>query len=212
MKLINMELQEFADALNSDLPAPGGGSAAAYVSSMGVALTRMLGHLTISKKKFLELEESQQEEFKKNFDLLQTGYLRLLDIVDEDTECFNEVMKAYKMPKETEQEIILRKAAIAKAMENATYVPMLAADIAFECLTLTPSFIEHGNKNAISDLASGMYLLQAGMNCSILNVKINISSLEDEDQVKNLVERCDKLKQEAQSIIDQNITIIEAML
>lgn len=212
MKLIDMNLREFADALNSDKPAPGGGSAAAYVSAIGVGLTRMLGHLTISKKKFVELPQAEQKAFTEKFEMLQTGYLRLLEIVDEDTESFNEVMAAYKLPKETQEQQEERKKAIAKAMLTATYVPMLAADVAFECLTLTPSFIEHGNKNAMSDLASGMYMLQAGMNSSILNVKINLSSLEDEAQVKTLTERCQKIKNQAQIIVDQNMTIIEKML
>ncbi|MDF9866474.1 formiminotetrahydrofolate cyclodeaminase [Bacilli bacterium PM5-3] len=212
MKLIDMNLVEFSAAVNSDQPAPGGGSVAAYVSNLGVGLSRMMCHLTIGKKKFLELDQKIQDEFTKTFNELEAGYARLLEMVDEDTESFNMVMDAFKLPKETDEEKAARSAAIQAATLGATKAPLEAAQMACDCLKLTPKLIEYGNVNAISDLASGMYLLEAGMNCSILNVKINASGLKDQDAANDFIKQCDKMQEEAKKVIADNMSEIEKML
>ena len=212
MKLIDMNLVEFSAAVNSDQPAPGGGSVAAYVSNLGVGLARMMCHLTIGKKKFLELDQKLQDEFVNTFNSLEAGYNSLLEMVDEDTESFNKVMDAFKLPKETDEEKAARSAAIQKATLEATKAPLEAAKTAYECLKLTPALIEHGNVNAISDLASGMYLLEAGMNCSILNVKINAGGLKDRDVANDFLKQCDMMQEEAKKVINDNMKVIEKLL
>lgn len=212
MKLIEMDLVEFSSAVNSDQPAPGGGSVAAYVSNLGVGLARMLGHLTIGKKKFMELDQAQQDNFVKVFNELEVGYNKLLKMVDEDTESFNKVMAAFKLPKESDEEKVARSQEIQKATLDATLAPLDAAKIAFGCLELTPALIEHGNMNAISDLASGMYLLEAGMNCSILNVKINAGGLKDRNVADDCLKQCEDLQIKAKKIIEDHMKVIESML
>lgn len=212
MKLVEMNLVEFSQEVNSDHPAPGGGSVAAYVSNLGVGLARMLGHLTITKKKFLELDKKTQDEFVSTFNSLEAGYNRLLAMVDEDTESFNKIMDAFKLPKETDEEKAARSKAIQDATLLATEAPLEAAKVAYECLVKTPELIEHGNANAISDLASGMYLLEAGMNCSILNVKINASGLKDRETAQKFINECDDLKTKAKEILNANMAKIEEML
>lgn len=212
MKLIDMNLVEFSAAVDSDLPAPGGGSVAAYVSNLGIGLARMMCHLTIGKKKFLELSEADQAEFIKNFESLESGYKRLLAMVDEDTESFNKVMEAFKLPKETDEEKAARSNAIQAATLDATKAPLAAARLAYECLEVTPKLIAHGNTSAISDLASGMYMLEAGMNSSILNVKINAGSLKDKELVNEFLNECAQLQKAARAIIEDNMKFIEEKL
>lgn len=212
MSLIEMNLVEFSKAVNSDLPAPGGGSVAAYVSNLGVGLARMLGHLTISKKRFLELDSQIQNDFLNAFNSLENGYESLLKLVDEDTESFNKVMDAFKLPKETEEEKDFRSKKIQEATLVATKVPLEAANLAYHCLLLTPTLIDVGNANALSDLASGMYLLEAGMNCSILNVKINASSLKDRIIAEKFLDECNTMQVNARIILKENIKIIENKL
>ncbi|WP_423363849.1 cyclodeaminase/cyclohydrolase family protein [Mycoplasma sp. P36-A1] len=212
MKLIDMKLTEFSAAVDSDAPAPGGGSVAAYVSNLGVALSRMMAHLTINKKKFSELDEKIQQDFKDTFNKLENSYNRLMEMVDEDTESFNKVMAAFKLAKETDEDKKIRSQAIQDATLEATKAPLEAAEIAFNALNEVPKLIENGNSNAISDLASGMYLLEAGMNCSILNVKINASGLKDEKAAKEFLEKCATMQFKAHDIVESNMKIIEKML
>ena len=116
MKLIDMTVTDFANEVDSNSPAPGGGSVSALASDIGVGLARMMAHLSFGKKKFEALDDATKAEFKSRFDKLGEIRSELSTLVDKDTESFNEFMKALKMPKETEEEKTLR----AKAMEDAT--------------------------------------------------------------------------------------------
>ena len=116
MKLIDMTVTDFASEVDSNSPAPGGGSVSALASDIGVGLARMMAHLSFGKKKFEALADKTKEEFKVRFDKLGEIRTELSTLVDKDTESFNEFMKALKLPKETDEE----KVARAKAMEEAT--------------------------------------------------------------------------------------------
>lgn len=211
MKLVDMTLIDFSKEVESNEPAPGGGSVAAYVSNLGVALARMMANLTVTKKKFKELPENEKNDYMHAFNSLETFYTNLIDMVDKDTEVFNKVMSAYKMPKETEEEVEKRSAAIYKATLEATEMPFEASQMAFEALNILPKLIKNGNKNAISDLASGIYLLEAGMNCSILNVKINAAGLLPED-AKKFTESCAKMQKEARALVEKSMLEINEYL
>ncbi|MDR3215674.1 MAG: cyclodeaminase/cyclohydrolase family protein [Bacilli bacterium] len=212
MRLIDKTLIAFSNDVDSDLPAPGGGSVAAYVSNLGVALARMMGHLTISKKKFLALEASEQEVFLSTFNKLSSSYDNLLKMVDEDTLAFNEIMAAYKLPKETAEQQQIRSETIQKATIKATKVPFEAAKEAYHALLVVPVLIKNGNTNAISDLGSAIYLLEAGMNCSILNVKINAGGLKDREMAASFLEICQNMELSARKIVTDCLLEINKLL
>ena len=106
MKLIDMSVADFTNEVDSNSPAPGGGSVSALASDIGVSLARMMAHLSFEKKKFEQLNEKTKEEFKARFDKLGEIRKELSTLVDKDTESFNEFMKAVKMPKETEEALV----------------------------------------------------------------------------------------------------------
>ena len=101
MKLIDMKVLDFTNLVDSKSPAPGGGSVSALCGSLGTSLARMVGHLTIGKKKFLALDVNIQKQFIEVIHSLEGLKNELLMLVDKDTEAFNQIMLAYKMPKDT---------------------------------------------------------------------------------------------------------------
>ena len=103
MKLIDMTVTDFASEVDSNSPAPGGGSVSALASDIGVGLARMMAHLSFGKKKFEALDDKTKEEFKVRFDKLGEIRTELSTLVDKDTESFNEFMKVLKLPKETDE-------------------------------------------------------------------------------------------------------------
>ena len=123
MRLIDLKVNEFIEQVDSSSPAPGGGSVSALASSLGVALARMVSHLTIGKKKFQAFDEVIQNEYTTRFNHLESILEQLLVLIDQDTEAFNEIMKAFKMPKETDDEKTKRNEAIEKATLGAIKVP-----------------------------------------------------------------------------------------
>lgn len=181
MKLIDMTVTDFASEVDSNSPAPGGGSVSALASDIGVGLARMMAHLSFGKKKFEALDDKTKEEFKVRFDKLGEIRTELSTLVDKDTESFNEFMKALKLPKETDEE----KVARAKAMEEATIfsieVPYKTAKLSLEALQLLDFLVANGNQNAITDIGVGTLMLATGMEGAILNVKVNLMGLENKE-------------------------------
>lgn len=90
MKLIDMTVTDFANEVDSNSPAPGGGSVSALASDIGVGLARMMAHLSFGKKKFEALDDATKAEFKSRFDKLGEIRSELSTLVDKDTESFNE--------------------------------------------------------------------------------------------------------------------------
>ena len=181
MKLIDMTVTDFASEVDSNSPAPGGGSVSALASDIGVGLARMMAHLSFRKKKFEALDDKTKEEFKVRFDKLGEIRTELSTLVDKDTESFNEFMKALKLPKETDEE----KVARAKAMEEATIfsieVPYKTAKLSLEALQLLDFLVANGNQNAITDIGVGTLMIATGMEGAILNVKVNLMGLENKE-------------------------------
>ena len=101
--LINELVKDFVALVDSNKPAPGGGSVSALASTLGSALTRMVGHLTITKKSFSKLEPSIQIKMISKMETILEHQKELLLLVDKDTEAFNKMMKAYGLPKDTDK-------------------------------------------------------------------------------------------------------------
>lgn len=200
MKLIDYSVHEFVKELDSASPAPGGGSASAFATAMGMGLSRMIGHLTIPKKKFKALEDNIQSSFIRVHESFKEKQRRALELLDEDTEAFNGIMRAFKMPKDTDEDKQKRKKAIEKATYRAIDVPFEIATLSHEALKDMYILVKHGNKNAISDIGVSALLLYAGLEGALLNVKINLSGLTDDAYVKTTSETTKKLLKEGNEL------------
>ena len=150
-KLVDLNLSDFANETASESPAPGGGSISAYVGSLGVSLGTMVANLSAHKKGW----EDKFEYFSKWAEKGQELKDRLLHLVDADTDAFNKIMDAFKLPKESEQEKVDRKQAIHNATKEAIEVPLMVMRTSFEAMTLLKEMAEKGNPNSVSDAGVG---------------------------------------------------------
>ncbi len=182
--LVKKSVIDFLNEVDSNTPAPGGGSVSALSGALGVSLVRMMQHLSFGKKKYEAHDEKQKAKFQEVFEKLDVVKARMIELIDEDTNAYNEVMKAFKMPKETEEEISERKKMISNATLLATNIPFEIVGKAFEALELLDEIIEVGNQNAITDLGVGALLLQAGLEGAALNVKINLGGLSKDEALE----------------------------
>lgn len=175
MKLIEHKVADFVELLASDAPAPGGGSAAALLGAVGASLAAMVAGLTSGKEKYREFEPQTQE--------LQAAATRMkgrfLELVDQDTEAFNEVSAAYKLPKTTEAEKEARRDAIELSLKNATKTPFAMMETAAECLQVVAGAVGKTNASAASDLGVAAYSLRAAVHGAWLNVLINVGGIKD---------------------------------
>ena len=172
--LVQMSLSTFALETASDRPAPGGGSVSAYVASLSASLGTMVANLTAHKKGYEE-----KFDFFSKYALEGQGLMKnLLTLVDEDTNAFNGIINAFRLPKSSDEEKSIRKKAIRKATEYAIEVPMKTMEQAEACLPLLEQMILHGNPNSISDAGVGALCIKAAVQGAGLNVLINASSLD----------------------------------
>lgn len=178
MKLVDMKITEFLDVLKSDAPAPGGGSASALSGAQGCALLMMVADLTLGKEKYRDFEEICLQAKKKG----QSLYEELRASVDRDTEAFNLISAAFKLPKNTDEEKAVRRAAIADGTLTATEVPFNTMKLGFEALELVESLVGKSNPNCSSDLGVGALHLKACIEGSWLNVKINLPGVKNEEK------------------------------
>ena len=212
MKLIDMSVADFTNEVDSNSPAPGGGSVSALASDIGGSLARMMAHLSFEKKKFEQLDEKTKEEFKARFDKLGEIRKELSTLVDKDTESFNEFMKAVKMPKETEEQNQLRAKAIQEATIFSIEVPYKTASLSLEALRLLDFLIKNGNQNAITDIGVGTLMLSAGMEGAILNVKVNLGQIKDKQIYDKYRDGCKEILSEGNEIKDNIISNIHKQL
>ena len=202
MKLIDLSLVEFNNEIDSSSPAPGGGSVSALASSMGVSLSRMVGHLTVGKKKFKALDEEVQSKFNRIEEEFSLIKKELISLVDKDTEAFNLIMAGFKLPKETKEEKKYRKQKILEGTIEAIKVPFVVARLSLRALKNMDYILKYGNKNTLSDIGVSTLMLYSGLEGAILNVKINIPGLDDQYMIKMYSDSTNEMLEEAKIIKD----------
>jgi glutamate formiminotransferase/formiminotetrahydrofolate cyclodeaminase len=173
--LIKMQLDAFANETASESAAPGGGSISAYVASLGVSLGTMVANLSSHKKGW----DDQWETFSVWAEQGQHLKDELLKLVDEDTNAFNNIMNAFSLPKNTDEEKAQRTQSIQEATKYATEIPLLTMKKSFACFPLLKEMVKIGNPNSVTDAAVGALCIRTAIYGAYLNVKINASGLKD---------------------------------
>lgn len=170
-----MKLYEFADELSSDSPAPGGGSVAALCGSLSAALSAMVAALTWSKKG-MDDRRPLMEEIGLSGQALKDWFV---NAVDADTDAFNAVIAARRLPKKTEEDQQARDAAIERANQEATRVPLRVLERSIEALDLAAQVAAQGNPASVSDAGVAGACALAAAEGAALNVRINLPGLTD---------------------------------
>lgn len=186
MKFCNDTIEKFISDLESDMPAPGGGSVAGLIAALSGALNSMVYSLTIDKKSYMLLDE-KTKEIIKSFELKSLEFTkRSLELMDEDRENFLKLMDCYKMSKDTYEEMELKKKAIKDNTIKAMEAPLA---LARECLMFYENLkimAKYGNKMLLSDLGISAILLHSAIESSIINIKVNLNGLRNEEFFEDL--------------------------
>jgi glutamate formiminotransferase/formiminotetrahydrofolate cyclodeaminase len=192
-KLVNLSLQEFANETASESPAPGGGSIAAYMGSLGISLATMVANLSSHKRAW----DDRWKEFSAWAEKGQKIKDELLYLVDEDTNAFNKIMEAFSLPKSSEQEVKFRSEAIQNATKYATEVPLKTMILAYSSFPIIKAMAEIGNPNSISDAGVGALCARSAVIGAYMNVRINAAELKDEAFKKEILGKAEKIKNDA---------------
>jgi len=169
------QVQVFLDELDSSSATPGGGSAAALAGAMGAGLVGMACRLTIGRKRFADVED----ELRGVLDEAEALRLRLTDLANADSQAFDQVMAAYRLPKQTRTEKATRQTSIQSALQDATRVPLETARACGALVNLAAQVIDKINPNALSDAAAAALLAEAGLKSAQLSVAVNLADIDD---------------------------------
>ena len=163
-----MEIKRFLEKLGSDHPTPGGGSASALAGALSAALVAMTAGLSLKQGR---LRKEEVEDIRKRALAIQK---RLLRAVDEDAKSYEAVLKAFRLPKNTERGRLHRSRIIQKAYQEATATPQWVCQLSIQLLEYSKTLIFKGNPNAISDAGVAAFLADAALAGGLLNININL--------------------------------------
>jgi glutamate formiminotransferase/formiminotetrahydrofolate cyclodeaminase len=181
-KLIDLSLKDFSFQTASESPAPGGGSISAYCGAMGAALATMVANLSANKRGWDDRWQEFSQWAEKGFEFQE----KLLLLVDEDTNAFNQIMESFKLPKENKEDINKRNIAIQKATKNAILTPFKVMEIGLLLMDVIKKMAEIGNPNSITDACVAGLCTRTAIRGAFLNVKINCLDYNDKDFINKI--------------------------
>ena len=200
--LTDLTVKGLLDVTAGKEPVPVGGSISALSGSIAAALTEMVAGLTIGKKKYADVEE----QMKQLVERVQKIRQQLLLDVDRDSEAYNVVFAAFQMPKETDEEKAARSAQIQEATKIAANVPMEVARRVYSLLSDIEEVVSNGNQNAVTDGCVAMMSARNAIIGALFNVRINLTSIKDEQYVADMTAEADRLERE---VIEREAKVIE---
>ncbi|MDA8956294.1 glutamate formimidoyltransferase [Flavobacteriales bacterium] len=207
-KLVDLNLSQFANETSSESPAPGGGSISAYCGAMGASLGTMVANLSAHKRGW----DSRWEEFSQ-WAIKGIEYQnQLLNLVDEDTNAFNKIMEAFRLPKESQQDIDTRNEAIQSATKYAIETPFKVMETAFQSMEVMKAMAQIGNPNSITDAAVGALCATTAVRGAFLNVKINCGDCQDKEFVNTIIKKGNEIVAQAQAIESEIMAITESKI
>ena len=204
-ELANRITFDFIDEVSRDSAAPGGGSVAALSGALGAALGTMVANLSISKSGFEKQKTNLSNIAQKGQDIKD----KLINAIDEDTSAFDQVIKAMRMPKDTDKEKMARDIEMQKGYQIATLVPLTTVKNCKEALEICYDISKIMDDAMASDVGSGACMANAGAISAAYNVRINIKSIKDIDFCEETNKELDKLLDEGDVLLRKISKIVE---
>lgn len=207
-RLVDKNLVAFADETAAESPAPGGGSISAYVGALGASLATMVANLSSHKRGW----DERWEEFSQAAEEGQRIKDALLRAVDEDTDAFNAIMSAFGLPNSTPEEKAARKAAIQSATRLAIEIPAKVMRLTMSSFPLIRRMVETGNPNSVTDAGVGALCARAAVHGAFLNVKINVTGLDDKEYAEKMVAEATAMAAKADLEEQEIIAIVNSKI
>lgn len=189
INLDKLSIADFANELGSDNPAPGGGSSSALAGVLACSLISMVAKITLKKLKDDTARSKLEEIIIKSLEAKK----HFLQLINDDTTAFNEIIMSYRLPKDTDSAQHQRSAAIQSATKHAAEVPLTTAELGLETLVWVKELTSLGAEQTITDLGVAGLMAKAAITGAIWNVKINLSTIKDKDFVSDMNKRINNI-------------------
>jgi formiminotetrahydrofolate cyclodeaminase len=166
---------EFLRRAISSEPTPGGASCAALAAALAAGMVGMVANLTLGKKAYSLYQEAAGKILSRCRELVE----ELQILTDQDMQAYNAYIEAVRLPQNSEEETWLREQALEEAGRQATEIPLSICQACLAVIEQALAIADFGNRMAVSDAGSGVYLAWGALQASMLNVDINLLSLKD---------------------------------
>lgn len=206
--LAALSVTGFAEETAAESPAPGGGSVAALVGSLGASLGTMVANLSSHKRGW----DERWEEFSDWAVRGKACYTELLRLVDADTQAFNAIKGAFRLPKASEDERATRAAAIEAATRGAIDVPFRVMEVALESLEVARAMAAEGLPASASDAGVGALCARTAVAGAYLNVRTNVKDLGDRAAAEDYLVRGRRIMDAAIALEAEVLALVEARL
>ncbi len=203
--LANMSTRKFIEAINARTSAPGGGSASAAIAAIGSGLGAMVSKLTYGVRKFEHLEN----RLRKTIPILHETTLKLIPMIDADTNAFNDYVDAMRLPQNTEDEKKARFEKMQAGLKKAIEVPLATMKIGDSAWEMMVEAAECGNIASKSDMQVGARALEVGIWGAYQNVMINMAGIKDEKFVTDVTAEAVRIKERAEKFCSQIQKLLE---
>ena len=207
-KLVDFKLDDFADETASESMAPGGGSIAAYVGSLGVSLGTMVANLSAHKAGWDEKWEMYSKWAEKG----QAYKNKLLYLVDEDTNAFNKIIEGFRLPKSSDKEKEARKTAIEEATKYATEIPFQVMETAYNSMEVMQAMIKDGLPSSLSDAGVGALCARTAVIGAYFNVRINAKDIKDRKFAETVLKKAENIYQSTIKVEREIIAYIDSKM
>ena len=193
MDFKDYEIIKFIEDLSSDLPSPGGGSVAGLMAALSGSLNSMVYSLTVNKKSFEDLDGETKKMVLDFSEASKKFTIKSLKFMEDDRKYFNDLMKIYKMKKDTEEEKEIRKKAVLEGTLKAMKTPLELCREGYKFYDNIEIAVRYGNEMLLSDAGCATSLLHSVIECSVINVKVNLTSLRSKSFAKGIEEEVNGL-------------------
>jgi glutamate formiminotransferase/formiminotetrahydrofolate cyclodeaminase len=203
--LASLSTRKFIESINARTSAPGGGSAAAAIAAIGSGLGAMVSKLTYGVRKFEHLDRQMREIIP----VLHDTTMKLIPMIDADTDAFNDYVDAIRLPRNTEEEKNIRFEKMQAGLKKAIEIPLTTMRIGNQAWDAMTEAARHGNIASKSDTQVGARALEVGIWGAYQNVLINMAGIKDEAFVKEKTTEAENLKNRAKKSCDEILEILE---
>lgn len=199
-------VREYVDQLGSSEPTPGGGSVAGLCAALGSALNCMVFSLTVDKKIYKELPEAEKNLVDEHYSKSMKLKDEFMELMNKDAETFGRFIEIFKLPKNTEEEKKIRNEKLEEGFKEALQIPLKTLEKSEALYEYILTAAKYGSKGVISDAAVAVIMLHAALESSIINIKINLKGIKDQEFKNLILEKCSKIES---SVIPKKAEIIK---
>ncbi len=204
MKMAEKSSAHFIEVLASKAPVPGGGGAAAMGGAIGMALSNMVGNLTVGKKKYADVEDEVKHLLAEGSKIIEA----LKDLIDQDAEVFEPLSKAYGLPKDSPEQAAYKEKVMEECSIKACSVPLEIMRKSYAGIKIHERMGQIGSRLAISDVGCGVVFLKAALISGQLNVMINLGAIKNEKFLNETISEMKQLAEDGCLAADQTLAAV----